>query len=199
MREPFSNQLEQWLKSTHPKTIHSLTNVFAEKSFAILVLLLLLLPALPIPTGGITHVFELIVMLLAIEMVFGMQTIWLPKKWKSLPLGKLSQGKIIPMIVRRIRWLERFSRPRLGSIITNHFSLRFIGILFFILAFAAFVAPPFVGLDTLTSIGAVLIALSLILEDIVLFVAGCAIGAVGVGLVIGAGGLTLHFINRLIH
>lgn len=37
------------------------------------------IPSLPIPTGGITHVFEAITILLAIEQIIGLRTIWTPK------------------------------------------------------------------------------------------------------------------------
>ncbi len=199
MKALFSQQLEEWLKSTGPKTLENLSKVFAEKSFAIIVLVLMFLPALPLPTGGITHIFELIVMLLSLELIIGRRTVWLPKTWSHKPLGTTLKGKVVPLIIRRIRWFERFSRPRLGGVINHRFSLRFVGLLFFVLALGAFLAPPFAGLDTLPSLGAVIIALSLILEDMVLFLIGCAVGAVGIGLVIGTGDLTLHLITKLVH
>jgi hypothetical protein len=34
--------------------------------------------ALPLPTGGATHVFEIIAMLLALELIAGRDQIWLP-------------------------------------------------------------------------------------------------------------------------
>ena len=58
----FSQQLEDWLRSEQPKTLGELQRVFAEKSFAVLVVVLMLIPALPTPTGGVTHLFELITM-----------------------------------------------------------------------------------------------------------------------------------------
>ena len=78
----FSDDLETWLKSPGSKTLSGMNAVFAEKSFAITFLLLMSIPALPIPTGGITHIFEIITMLLALELVVGLRTIWLPKRWK---------------------------------------------------------------------------------------------------------------------
>ena len=49
-------------------------------------------------------------------------------------------------------------------------------------AVAAAVAPPFSGLDTLPALGAVAIALSIILEDVVVL---------GIGLLLGTGGIVL--------
>src|SRR3982750_2844821 len=92
----FSDQLEGWLKGKKPKTLASLEAVFADRSFAIIFLLLMILPATPLPTGGITHVFEVIVILLCLELLIGRQTPWLPKKWKHMSLGKTLTGKVIP-------------------------------------------------------------------------------------------------------
>jgi len=69
--EPFSDQLERWLGSDEPKTLGGLGDVFGEKSFAVTILFLMFIPALPLPTGGITHVFEAIAALVGAEMVIG--------------------------------------------------------------------------------------------------------------------------------
>ena len=51
----FSDELERWLRSDESKTLRALGDVFEEKSFAATILLLMFLPALPVPTGGVTH------------------------------------------------------------------------------------------------------------------------------------------------
>ncbi len=193
----FSRDLEKWDKSNGEKTIGSLEKVFAEKSFAIIILLLMAIPALPIPTGGITHLFELIVMLLALEMIIGRETIWLPKKWKNKELGKTIKQKVIPYIVKKIRWFEIHSRKRLNGIIINRNFNRLAGLVFFIFAFVAAIAPPFSGLDTLPSIGAVIVALSLILGDVLIFFAGILIGGIGIALVSIFGEITVTLLRHI--
>jgi hypothetical protein len=49
-----------------------------------------------------------------------------------------------------------------------------------VLVVTAFLAPPFTGLDTLPSIGVVLISLGVLLEDPLLGLAGLLVGAAGV-------------------
>jgi hypothetical protein len=75
-----SDELERWLASDGEKTLGSLIELFEEKSFAILFVILLGVPALPLPTGGATHVFEIIAMLLALELIVGRKEIWLPQR-----------------------------------------------------------------------------------------------------------------------
>src|SRR3954467_3392969 len=69
--EKLGDRLERWLAGDESKTIGDLIDVFEEKSFAVLFVLLLSIPALPLPTGGVTHVFEVIAMLLALELIVG--------------------------------------------------------------------------------------------------------------------------------
>ena len=59
-----SDQLERWLNREGEKTLGGLVEAFGDKSFAILFVLLLGVPALPVPTGGATHIFEVIAVLL---------------------------------------------------------------------------------------------------------------------------------------
>lgn len=183
----FSNNLEAWLKSNKPKTIKGLLDNFQEKSFALLFLILMAVPAIPIPTGGLVHIFEAIVMLISLELIIGLRNIWLPKKWLAHKLPKKMQTSALPFLIKYIRKIERFSRPRLGSWLENRVIIRLLGLLVFTLTTFAFFAPPFSGLDTLPALGVVLISLAIILEDIILLFFGLAVGTIGVGLVIGLG------------
>jgi hypothetical protein len=193
--EPFSTELERWLRSDEPKTLGELTTVFAERSFAVAILLLMFVPALPLPTGGVTHVFEAIVIVLGLQMVLGRRMAWLPKRWQARPLGATTTERAIPYMLKWIRRVERISRPRAARVFEQGWMLRLCGLLFVGLAVAAAVAPPFSGLDTLPSMGAIAIALSIILGDIVIFAIGVALGAIGVLLIVTIGATLLHFVR----
>src|SRR5262249_36627029 len=126
--EPFSEELQRWLESDGPKTLGAMSEVFGARSFAVTILLLMILPATPLPTGGVTHVFEAITVLLALQMVAGRHTIWLPARWKRRSLGAATTKKAIPFIVKRIRQVERFSRPRAQWVFSNGIAYRLIGV-----------------------------------------------------------------------
>lgn len=194
--KPFSYQLEGWLKGKRNKTLKSLDEVFQDKSFAITFLVLMIFPALPIPTGGLTHFFELIVMLLCLEMIVGLKTPWLPKKWKHMHLGKALTGSVIPTMLRWIRWFERRSTGRGRYILNLPLFPRFIGVVVLGLTLAAFFAPPFSGLDTLPSLGVVVISLAVILDDFLMFLAGLVIGVAGVVLDVALGAAIVESSRR---
>jgi hypothetical protein len=192
-----SDELERWLEGDSDKTLGSLIDLFEEKSFAILFVVLLGVPALPLPTGGATHVFEIISVLLALQLIVGRKEIWLPERWKKIQLAGPKQQKFLNGLMRLIRRLERFSKPRFRFLFEQRFSPNVFGLLVVGGAVAAFLAPPFTGLDTLPALGVVLLSLGVLLEDFLIVVIGLAIGVGGVFVEIIAGKAAVHGIKSL--
>ncbi len=184
---PFSEIMKNWLKNGRDTTLGGLSTVFAEKSFAIIFLLLMALPALPIPTGGVTHVTEIITMLLCLELIIGRRMIWLPKKWLGIDVRQKLSGKAGGKLIGVIRWFERFSRRRWSGLLTQQWALSITGLVILVLTAAAFIAPPFSGLDTLPALGVVVISLGLILEDALFVLGGIIIGTAGIGVEVALG------------
>ena len=128
-RRTVSDELERWLQGDSEKTVAGLVGLFEEKSFAILFVVLLSVPALPLPTGGATHVFEIIAILLAAQLIAGRDHIWLPKRWRALELAGDRQQRFIAALMRLIRRLERISRPRLRFLFDHRLSNIVFGVL----------------------------------------------------------------------
>jgi hypothetical protein len=194
----FSDQLEAWLRGDGEKTLGALTRDFGEKSFAALVLVLMFVPALPLPTGGISHVFEAVTVVVGVEMAAGLETVWLPARWARRPLGAVATERAIPFILRWVRRAERVSRPRGAGLIRQRWMRRILGLVFIVFAAAAALAPPFSGLDTLPAMGAVAVALAILFEDAVLLGAGLLVGAGGVALVVAAGAAIVHIVGSVL-
>jgi hypothetical protein len=195
---PFSEELERWLRSDAPKTLGGMNDVFGPRSFAVTIMLLMFVPALPLPTGGATHVFEAITVLLAAQMVLGRQTIWLPARLRRRELGATITGKAIPFVVRRIRQVERFSRPRAAWLFTHRLLAVPLGLILMVFAVGAAFAPPFSGLDTLPALGAVLVALAIVLEDAVVLAIGVIVGVGGVVLILTVGAALVRLLRGLV-
>jgi hypothetical protein len=192
-----SHQLEHWLTGDGEKTLASLIDVFEEKSFAIVFVVLLGVPALPLPTGGATHVFEIIAVLLAAQLIAGRDTIWLPQRWRGLELASERQQRFIAGLMRLIRRLERISRPRLRFLFDHRLSNAIFGVLVILGCIGAFFAPPFTGLDTLPALGVVLLSLGVLLEDFAVVIVAVLVGAAGVVLEIVLGKAAIHGIESI--
>ncbi|MFL5839881.1 MAG: exopolysaccharide biosynthesis protein [Thermoleophilaceae bacterium] len=195
--EPLSDQLEHWLQSDGDKTLGTLIEFFEKKSFAILFVLLLSVPALPLPTGGVTHVFEVIAILLALQLIAGRETIWLPQRWRMRRIAEGS-GRAVQTLLKLIRMLERFSRPRLAWLFDHRLSNVIFGAVVAAGAAAAFLAPPFSGLDTLPALGVVLVSLGVLMEDFAVVLAGLAVGAGGIVLELFVGRAVFDAIKKLL-
>jgi hypothetical protein len=196
--EKVSDALERWLSGEGDKTLGGLIELFDQKSFALLFVLLLGVPALPLPTGGATHVFEIVAMLLAVQLIAGSKRIWLPERWRRLELAGPRQRRFLSGLMKLIRRLERLSKPRLRFLFNHRLSNAVFGLLVVGGALAAFLAPPFTGLDTLPSLGVVLLSLGVLLEDILVVIVALLVGAAGVALEIFLGSAAIGGIEKLL-
>jgi hypothetical protein len=195
--ESVSHQLDRWLGGEGDKSLGSLVGVFEHKSFAILFVLLLGVPALPLPTGGATHVFEIIAVLLAAELIAGRDEVWLPRRWRDIELAGARQQRFIAALLKMIRRLERVSRPRLRFLFDHRLSNVVFGLLVIGGCVAAFLAPPFTGLDTLPALGVVLLSLGVLLEDFLVVALALVVGAAGVLLEVVLGSAAVHGLGSL--
>jgi hypothetical protein len=191
---PLSDRLDDWLGGEHRKTMCDLVETFGPQSFAVLFVILMALPALPLPTAGVTHVLEIATLLLALELVVGRREVWLPKRLQERELKGLTGPRFRTALLKRIRWFERFARPRLGHLFDLRLTSIAYGLVVAALTIVAFFAPPFSGLDTLPSLGVVVLSLGVLFRDVVVSAAGLVIGAGGIALVVGLG----HVITRLL-
>ncbi|HEV8461584.1 MAG TPA: exopolysaccharide biosynthesis protein [Gaiellaceae bacterium] len=194
---PFSDELERWLESDGPKTLGALNDVFAERAFAVGILLLMLVPALPLPTGGVSHVLEVIAVILGAQMVLGRRVVWVPSRWKDSELGATMTDKTLPFVMRRIRQVERFSRRRGRRLFDQKWFDRLLGLVLIVFAVAAALAPPFSGLDTLPALGAVVVALSILLEDLLVLAVGLVLGTGGIVLILTVGAALFRLVTSL--
>jgi hypothetical protein len=194
----FSDELERWLNSDADKTLGGLVDLFGQKSFAIMFVLLLAVPALPLPTGGATHVFEAVAMLLALQLIGNRDRIWLPRRWRGIDVAGPSQQRFISALMKTVRRLERSSRPRLAFVFGHRLSNIVFGALVLSGSLGAFLAPPFSGLDTLPALGVALLSLGVLLEDFLVVIVGVVVGAAGVVLEIALGRLAIDTLGELL-
>jgi hypothetical protein len=155
-------------------------------------------PALPLPTGGATHVLEAVTVLLAAQLVIGREQIWLPERWRRLELAGARRERFLAGLGRMVARLERLSKPRLAGSFRTRASNPVFGLVVIAGSVAAFLAPPFTGLDTLPALGVVLISLAVLLEDAAAAIAGLVVLAAGVAVEIFVGRAVVDAIGDLL-
>jgi hypothetical protein len=140
-----------------------------------------------LPTGGVTHLFEAIALLLALQLLIGRRTVWLPQRWRNVAVAGAKSERFLEGLLRLIAWLEDRSKPRGRFLFGGRASNIVFGLLVFIGTVAAFLAPPFSMLDTLPALGVVVLSVGVLVEDVVIAGAGVAIGTGGVALLLALG------------
>lgn len=170
--KPASQQLREWRDSGGEKTLGGLVDALGSGGFAIIFIVLLGLPALPLPTGGITHVLEIVAMLVSLQLIFGRKSVWVPARWRGTQFEEGSKAKFIDGLVSTTTKLERYSKPRMRWLFGHWWSNTLYGVFVLIGALAAFLAPPFTGLDTVPALGVVILSVGVIMEDIAYVIGG---------------------------
>jgi len=87
--------------------------------------------------------------------------------------------------------------PRLRYLFNHRVSNIVFGLLVIGGCVAAFLAPPFTGLDTLPALAVVLLSLGVLLEDFAVVIVGLVIGVAGVALEIFLGKAAIDAVGGL--
>ena len=181
-----SDEVESCLQQ-RDVTLGQLNDTLDKRGFALVLMLLLLPSALPIPTGGVTHVLELCAVVVTLQMIAGRSDLWLPRRIAAHSLGETFTAKAATKMLRFLRWFERHSRPRGVRLLDTRLAVSGFGIAMLLFVLGALVAPPFTGLDTLPSLGVVVVCVGLLLHDGLIAAAGVVVGVVGLVLTLVLG------------
>ncbi len=160
----------------------SFANVFqriGDRGFGLLLMILSLPSALPIPAAGYSTPFGILLAILALQMIFGRKTPWLPV-WAGK--HKLSGGfveKMIGMSAKFFRYLEIFIRPRMRWV-GSRVGLPIMGVLVLIMACLMILPIPLT--NTFPAFVIFLIGVGLTEEDGLFCLGASALAAVSVAL-----------------
>ncbi len=106
--------LEGALASPHEKgpSIGELSAAVGEKGFGLLLMILSLPSALPVPAPGYSTPFGIAIAIIAIQMLTGRHRLWLPEKIKGVRIHPKFAGKMVGSVSKFLHAVERFIKPR---------------------------------------------------------------------------------------
>jgi hypothetical protein len=123
-------------------SVEQIRDALGDRSFATLLLFFALLNMLPLPPGS-TLVLGVPLVLVAVQMVMGRRSVWLPRflLGKSLEAGQFRRlaAKMMPRLER----LETFVRPRYWPFPTRRAAERVIGVTALVLGTLVTLPIPF--------------------------------------------------------
>jgi hypothetical protein len=151
----------------------TLTDILAlagERAFGILLLLISLPSALPIPAPGYSIPFGILIIFLAGQLMLGSQTPWLPQglQRRSIPLSTTQT-----ILEKGLPWLQRLetiTRPRLTGICTSLAGRVVIGTAISLMGLSMMIPIP--GTNTLPAMAVLLTSFSLVEDDGAITLAG---------------------------
>jgi len=160
-------------------TLKQVLALSEERVFGFLFVILSLPSALPIPAPGYSVPFGILIFVLAVQLIAGAKTPWLPPRLvnRSLELkqvqGVLNAG--IPWLQR----IEAISHPRLSYFCTSAAGRVTIGIAIALMAISMMIPIP--GTNTLPAIGIFVTGFGLLEDDGAISLGGlviCLMGAI---------------------
>lgn len=144
-------------------TVQDFVRLLGDRSFALAILIFALPNSLPLPgIPGLSTVTGVPILILALQMVWGKETIWLPRKVAQRELQQEILGKIIAKAIPYVARIEKYLHPRYRCFCSKT-SERFVGVLIAIMAFI--LSLPIVGGNFLPGFSIALLAIALLERD----------------------------------
>ena len=92
--------------------LREIAETVGEKGFGVLLLVLALPSALPVPAPGYSTPFGIVIVLVAAQMLAGREAVWLPRKLGAARIRPETAHKLLRSADGLLRRLERLVRPR---------------------------------------------------------------------------------------
>jgi hypothetical protein len=150
-----------------------------EQGFGLLLMVLSLPSALPIPAAGYSTPFGILFIVLGIQMLIGRHRPWLPEWAARRTMTRSFAEKAIGMATRWLGHIERLVHPRLKWI-SSPFGSRFLS--FVVVVMAALMTLPIPTTNTFPAAVIFLIGVGLSEKDGLFCLGACAVGVLAIAL-----------------
>lgn len=181
---PLSVVLEE-LASAHQNQdvpVRALSQAMADRSFATFLIITSLMNMLPFPPGS-TLIFGIPIIIVALQMVAGRDSVWLPEFFLKRTIKRDTFAKVTTKIVPNLRRIEKWVRPRNWPFVSNKRAERIVGIFAVILGVAVFLPIPF-G-NWLPALACAICGLALSERDGIWLGIGVALGVISIAIIFG--------------
>ena len=178
-------------------TVRCIRNALADRSFGTFLVFTCVINMLPFPPGS-TVVLGVPIVLVALQMVAGRQTVWLPDFFLRRSMSHQRFGRMTRRVIPLLERLETLIRPRRWPFSNHRTAERAIGICALVLGIAVILPVPF-G-NWLPAFACAICGLALSERDGVWLWIGIGLGTVAIliiaGILVTAGVFALHWMGR---
>ncbi|MCM1983389.1 exopolysaccharide biosynthesis protein [Lyngbya confervoides] len=154
-----------------------LLSVAEERVFGLLFVILALPSALPIPAPGYSIPFGLALFILAVQLMLGWSTPWLPHRLAKHPFSRQKAQGILRAGTPWLQKIEAVTRPRMTYICKGRIGNLILGAAIALMAISMMIPIP--GTNTIPAMGIFVLGFGLLEDDGVMSLVGLAICTVG--------------------
>lgn len=160
------------------------------RSFGILLAILSLPSALPVPAPGYSVPFGVALIFLGVQMVLDRDYPWFPERLLKREIKVKKDSKLVNSMTKFAAFFERFIKPRLGFVYGTHGFRRLLGAV--VLACGISMCIPVPLTNTAPALGIFLIGLGSLEEDGLVGIGGIGVAIAGLLLAATVIGLILY-------
>jgi hypothetical protein len=168
-------------------TIGELLDAIADRGFGLILLILALPAALPVPAPGYATPFGLMMAMLGWQMIRGRRTPWLPNSVRRRQISKSKLQWTVKNAGIPLRFVEWIIRPRLSKLASSRGFLSAIGVV--IVAMSLAMALPIPLTNTAPSFVVFVLAAGILEEDGLVLLGGLLLAPVAAAIA----GLAIYF------
>ncbi|WP_158279875.1 exopolysaccharide biosynthesis protein [Coraliomargarita sinensis] len=178
---PLGQALEALLKTEDARgpSISEITGAVGEKGFGLVLMVLSLPSALPVPAPGYSTPFGIVIGLIALQMILGRQALWIPEKLKGVRIKPSLANRMLGTAAKFLKKIERLIRPRQRWIRSRAGQA---GLACVILIMACLMMLPIPLTNTFPAMVIFLIGIGLSEEDGLLALGAFAVGLLAIAL-----------------
>lgn len=158
-------------------TFEAILSRISVKSFGVLLPILALPSALPLPAPGYSTPFGIALVFLAVQIIMRRPYPWFPQRVLKARIRTKGNSRMVRWMVAFLQFFEKLIRPRFRFLYTNGTLYRLLGCV--ILACGLSMCIPIPLTNTVPAMGIFFIGLGMIEEDGLAALAGAAIAFMG--------------------
>ena len=177
-----SAELTQFVESLTEEeaTIGSVLDTIADRGFGLILLILALPAALPLPAPGYATPFGIMMGMLAIQMIRGRPTPWLPERVRARTVTKSKLAWTVRNAGVPLRFVEWIIRPRLSGLARNRAFLALVGVIVLVMSISMSMPIPLT--NTAPSFVIFVLAAGILEEDGLVLLGGLVLAPVAAGI-----------------
>ncbi len=158
-------------------TFQDLLSRIDERSYGILLVILSIPSALPLPAPGYSVPFGIALSILAFQLLIGREVPWFPEKIRRKQLKGGASGKFLKGAAKFIRFWEKLLRPRWTRFFRLKGFQKLIALMILLCSLSMILPIPLT--NTGPALGIFLLGLAMLEEDTLFAFLGLIVGAAG--------------------